>query len=198
MRTYLGKSYLHKCLIGIFAIESTHLDVIINSKVRWAFGCRRDKHTWYLSAQKFDTTNHAKLGFLIQKNINNTLVLDILTPCCKIWHLHRRWCRWQISSLMMRSYLVSLTILNVVVVSGWKLARQDGNGKLDYDEFVKMMLQYWLKPFLTGTSVFNVRFESNCVLLSSYQGWDLGWSQVNISLLLLHLFNKVSLQCLQF
>ena len=34
MRTYLGKSYLHKCLIGIFAIESTHLDVIINSKVR--------------------------------------------------------------------------------------------------------------------------------------------------------------------
>ena len=54
-------------------------------------------------------------------------------------------------------------------------------------------------PFLTGTfKLFNRRFEnqSNYVLLSSYQGWDLGWSQVKIFLLLLHLFNKVSLQCL--
>ena len=49
------------------------------------------------SAKKFDTKNHAKLGFLIPKNIKNTLILDILTPGWKIWHLHRMWCRWQIS-----------------------------------------------------------------------------------------------------
>ena len=37
--------------------------------------------------------------------------------------------------------------------------RQDGNGKLDYDEFVKMMLQYWNHCFTLFDRYFNITFK---------------------------------------
>ena len=57
-------------------------------------------------------------------------------------------------------------------------------------------------PFLTGISISDLRISQYWFWwipyfwFPEYQGWDLGWSQVNIFLFLLHLFNKVSLQCL--
>ena len=49
-------------------------------------------------SSKFDNTPNR--GFLHQKNIKNTLILDILTPGWN-WHLHRMWCRWQISGMVL-------------------------------------------------------------------------------------------------
>ena len=54
-----------------------------------------------------------------------------------------------------------------------------------------------IETLFTGTPSMNQIWNSiKFLLVSSYQGWNLGWSQVQISLLLLHMFNKVSLQCL--
>ena len=45
---------------------------------------------------------------------------------------------------------------------------QDGNGKLDYDEFVKMMLQYWNQSFISTFSMTGIFFLDENNYISQY------------------------------